>query len=183
VLVSVVARYVFVTPRMALTMPGASTPAGKLKLVGLLIDTIQAYVDQLSAGAPASGTDMLAAIAQVAALQAARPRFLDVQAAKADVNDLGSQALVSALVTAVQAAPATDAASLTAAIANVLDGDPPVAFSENRTPARELVVGKAGPASDDEIEAGAFRVITPSDGQSWSVALAMQPADVQVGGG
>jgi len=112
---------------MALIMPGASTPAGKLKLVGLLIDTIQAYIDQLPAGAPSSGADMLAAIAKVAALQAAKPRFLDVLAAKADVNDLGSQALVSALVTAVQAAPATDAASLTTAIANVLDGDPPVA--------------------------------------------------------
>jgi hypothetical protein len=183
VLASVVARYVFVTPRMALVMPGASTPAGKLKLVGLLIDTIQTYVDQLPAGAPASGTDMLAAIAQVAVLQAAKPRFLDVLAAKADVNDVGSQALVSALVTAVQAAPAADAASLTAAIANVLDGDPPVAFSENRTAARELIVGGSGSASDDEIEAGGFRVVTPSDGQSWSIALAMQPADIQVGGG
>jgi hypothetical protein len=180
VLASVVARYVFVTPRMALALSGASTPAGKLKLVGQLIAAVQGYVDQLPAGAPAVAADMLAAINKIAELNAARPRFLDVLAAKADVNDPGAQPLVAALVTAVQAAAATDTATLATAIGNVLDGDIPVAFSENRIPDRSLILGKSGPASDDEIAAGTFRVVTPADGQTWSIALQMLPADVQV---
>jgi hypothetical protein len=183
VLASVVARYVFMTPRMALTISGASTPAGKLKLINALIDAIQAYVDQLPAGAPAVAADMLAAINKIADLKAAKPRFVDVLAAKADVNDPGTAPLVAALVASVQAASATDTATLTTAIGNVLSSDVPVAFSENRVSDRSLIIGKSGPATDDEIEAGTFRIVTPADGQTWSIALDMRPTDVQVGGG
>lgn len=183
VLASVVARYVFMTPRMALTLSGPSTPAGKLKLVNALIAALQGYVDQLPAGTPAVAADMLAAINNLPDLKAAKPRFLDVLAAKGDVDDPGMQPLVAALVASVQAAATTDTAALTTAIANVLGGDVPVAFSENRIPDRSLIVGQSGAATDDEIEAGTFRVVTPADGQTWSIALAMSPSDVQVGGG
>ena len=123
-------------------------------------------------------------------LQAANPRFLDVLAAKSDINDPGSQPLVGALVSAVQAisvgktaAPTT--AALTTAIENVLSSEVPSLFSENRIPDRTLIVGKSGPATDDEIEAGTFQVVPPtgSGDNQWSIALAMQPSDVQVTGG
>ena len=182
VLAHVVARYVFVTPRMVLTLSGGSTPAGKLKLADQLIGAIQGYVDQLPAGSPANGADMLAAAAKVADVAAAKPRFLDCLAAKADVTDLGHKPLTAALVAAVQAAAPGDAAALTTAIDNVLDAGAPPAFSEARVADRSLVTGAAGPASDDEIEAGTFKVITPSDGQTWSVALDMRRTDVQIVG-
>ncbi len=184
VLASVVARYVFVTPRMALTLSDSSTPAGKLKLMNALIGALQAYVDGLQAGQPATGAAMLTAANAVPELKVAKPRFLDVLAARADIADPGSQPLVSALVAAVQAAGGTDTATLTAAIGNVLDSDVPPLFSENRIPDRSLIVGKSGPATDDEIEAGTFSVVAPSTGGAvWSIALDMSVTDVQVAGG
>ena len=128
---------------------------------------------------------MLAAIGAMPEVKAAQPRFLDVIAARGDINDPGVQPLVAALVAAVQAAPATDAAALGSAIGNVLTGDVPTAFSEARTPDRSLIAGQSGPASDDEIEAGKFRIVPPSPvgDAKWSIALDMQIADVLVSGG
>ena len=185
VLATVVARYVFVTPRMALTLTTSITPAGKRKLLDQLIGALQGYVDRLPAGDPATGAGMLAALDLVPELQATKPHFLDVLAARADINDPGSQPLVEALVTAVRAAPATDAATLSAAIGNVLASDVQPLFSENRTPDRSLIVGKSGPASDDEIEAGAFSIVPPppAGAERWSIALDMSVTDVQVSGG
>ena len=185
VLATVVARYVFVTPRTALTLTTSITPAGKLKLVGQLIDALQTYVDQLPAGDAATGAAMLAAINAVPELKAANPRFLDVLAARADINDPGTQPLVEALVAAVQVAPATDAATLTTAIGNVLSSDVQPLFSENRIPDRTLVVGKSGQATDDEIEAGTFSVVLPppQNGEKWSIALEMSASDLLVAGG
>lgn len=184
VLATVVARYVFITPRMALTLTTSITPAGKLKLVNQLIGALQGYVDQLPAGNPATGADMLAAINAVPELKAAKPRFVDILAARADINDPGSQPLVAALVAAVQAAPATDTATLTTAISNVLSSDIQPLFSENRVPDRTLIVGKSGQATDDEIEAGKFSIVPPTDGgEKWSIALDMSVADVQISGG
>ena len=186
VLMTVAARFVYVTPRIAVTLtPPLPPPAGILKLVGQLIDALQGYVDSLQAGDPAVGTDMLTAITNVPGLQGVNPRFLDVLAAKADINDPGSQPLVEALVAAVQAAPSNDAASLTTAIGNVLTSDITPLFGESRTPDRTLVTGKSGQATDDEIQAGAFKVVPPPpDGdQKWAIALDMSPSDVQVTGG
>jgi hypothetical protein len=179
-----VARYVFVTPRMGLTLTAPLTPAGKLKLVGQLIDALQAYVDTLQAGDPADAQKMLEAINKIPEIKSAKPRFLDVITARADINDPGPQPLVDALVAAVQAVPPTDAAALATAIKNALTSDVAPLFGEGRTPDRSLVVGKSGPATDAEIEAGAFQVVPPSDGNNkWSIALDMQPSDVQIAGG
>ena len=184
VLVTVAARFVFITPRVAITVSTPLPAAGKVKLVGQLIDALQVYVDALPAGAPADGKDMLTAIATVPELKAANPRFLDILAARADIKDPGSQPLVEALVAAVQAAPATDAASLSTAISNVLASDITPLFGETRTPDRSLITGQSGPATDDEIQAGAFKVVPPApDGdQKWAIALDMTPADVQISG-
>jgi hypothetical protein len=185
VLATVVARYVFVTPRMALTLTAPITPAGKLKLVDQLIGALQTYVDQLPAGDSATAPAMLAAINAVPELKAAKPRFLDLLAARADINDAGSQPLVEALVAAVQAAPAKDNATLSAAISNVLASDVQPLFSENRIPDRTLIVGASGQATDDEIEAGTFSIVLPpaDGGEKWSIALDMNATDVQVSGG
>ena len=184
ILATVVARYVFVTPRMAITLQGSVTPAGKQKLLALLIATLQAYFDGLEAGAPAVAQDMLKALGKVPELQAVQPRFLDVLAARADIADPGTAPLVAELVAAVQATVLIKSTDFATAIQNVLAADSASLFSETRAFDRSLVLGKSGPASDAEIEAGSFSVVPPSDGGSkWSVALDMQPTDVQVAGG
>jgi len=191
VLASVIARYVFVTPRIALTLAAPLTPEGKTKLVRQLTDALQAHFDTLQAGTATTGKDMLDAISSVPEINAAKPRFRDVITAKADIND-SSQPLVNALVEAVQALPPPlDATAVATAINNVLTSDVAPLFSESRTPDRRYVVGKSGPATDAEIEAGAFQVVpqlpgssAPADADSqWSLALDMQPSDVQVSGG
>jgi Baseplate J-like protein len=185
VLATVVARFVYITPRIAVTLSPSLPPSGTLKLVGQLIGALQGYVDSLPAGEPADGQAMLAAIATVPELKAANPRFLDILAARANIDNPGSQPLVDALVTAVQAAPGRDAASLTTAITNVVTSDIAPLFSEGRTADRGLITGKSGAATDDDIEAGTFKVVPPppADGQKWAIALDMNPSDVQISGG
>jgi hypothetical protein len=184
VLATVIARYVFVTPRIVLTLAAPITPAGKLKLVGQLIDGLQGYVDSLAAGDPADGAAMLAAAVKAhPELAAAKPRYADVIVSQSDVQHAGLQPLVDRLVGAVRAAP-SDAAAVAQAIGNVLSGDVPPNFTESRVPARGLVMGASGRASDDEIAAGKFTVVPPppEDGEKWSIALDMQLADVQIVG-
>jgi hypothetical protein len=187
VLATVVARYVFVTPRIALKLKTPLTPAGKLKLVGQLIDALQGYFDGLQAGAPAQSAAMLDAINAIPDIKAASPRFLDVLTAKADIDNPDSPPLVDALVAAVQSVPRqADANVLGTAIKNVLASDVAPLFSESRSPDRSVIVGNSGPATDAEIEAGTFSIVPPSEkdeNQKWSIALDMQPSDVQVAGG
>jgi hypothetical protein len=191
VLASVIARYVFVTPRIALTLAAKLTPEGKTKLVRQLIGALQAHFDSLQAGEATDGKKMLEAIGKVPEIKAAKPRFLDVITAPADVNT--SQPLVNALVEAVEALPSPRRpADVATAITNVLTSGVAPLFSENRTPDRRYVLGKSGkPAIDAEIEALTFQIVTqipdtpaPADDASkWSLALDMQPSDVQVSGG
>ncbi len=186
VLASVVARYVFVTPRIALKLTTPLTPAGKIKLVGQLIDALQAYFDGLPAGAPAESKAMLDAINKIPEVKAASPRFLDILTALADVNNPQSPPLVDALVAAVQSLPAVrTATALNDAIKNVLTSDVAPLFSESRTPDRSVIHGQSGQATDAEIEAGTFTIVPPpgNDDTKWSVALDMQPSDVQLAGG
>jgi hypothetical protein len=186
VLATVIARYVFITPRIVLKPVSPITPAGKLKLVGQLIDGLQGYVDGLAAGDPADAAAMLAAAVKAhPELAPANPRYADVLVSQSDVQHAGVQPVIDQLVSAVRAAPSFDAASIAQAIGNVLTGDVPPSFTESRVPARGLVVGASGRASDDEIAAGKFTIVPPppEGGEKWSIALDMQLADVQIIGG
>jgi hypothetical protein len=184
VLATVSARYVYVTPRLSLTLSAALTPAGKLKLVGQVIDALQAYFDALQPGGAASGADMLEAISTLPEVKSAKPRFLDVLAARANIDDPGSEPIVESLLDAIDAAPSTDRAAQALAIRNVLDEDVEQQIGETRVADRSVLVGAAGRASDDEIEAGTFTIQPPPpvDGDPWSLALSMQTADVQLAG-
>jgi len=188
ILAAVVARYVFITPRLALTLTTTLTPAGKLKLIGQIIDALQAYVDTLQPGDPADSASMLAAINAIPEVKAAKPRFLDILVSQAAVDDPGSQPLVNALVDAAQAA-GNDRTTLATGIANVLANATTSTFggTSESTPLRSLTKGPGGTAAatDEEIEAGTFTVTLPAPvgDDKWSIALDMQPSDVQLLGG
>ena len=111
VLATLLARYVFITPRITATItPGISAP-GKTQIGLDIVAALQAYVDGLTAGDPADGAAMLAAIRAVADVTTAT--IVDVPVARADLSDplaAGTrQPDRSLLVSTVSGGPATDA--------------------------------------------------------------------------
>jgi len=177
--VTLVARYVFMKLHLTVKIAAGLPAAGKDKLVQELIAALQQYVDGLSSGDPAKGQDLLKALATVK--DVGDPKIVEVQTSRSDLGASGpSNQLVDAIVSAVQAVPAADAAALRAAVLGALTGEAaPLAPSGGRVPDRSLVKGPTGaPATDAEIEAGTFQVVAVIDGQPWSVFLDMEPADI-----
>jgi hypothetical protein len=179
---TLVAKYVFFKPRMVITIASGLTAAGKVKVIGQAIDAMQAYVDGLSAGQPASGQDLLKAIAKVKEIGDPKSiRTADVLAWRADIGRPGAETLVDVLIDAVQSAPAGDVDALRAALTAVVTDDAPQPPSDRRVPDRSLVQGPGGQrATDQEIEAGTFQVSATVNGEDWTVVLDASPADFVV---
>lgn len=177
VLATVVARYVWFKPRVVVRVAPGLPPAGKDKLVAEVVAALQAVVDALGAGEPASGEALKAAIAEIDKVEDAA--FADVMSWQSDVVRPGPALLVDAIVAAADAA-AGDAGALRATLTRMLAEDAPPPPTEARIPDRSLVTGPSGaPATVDEIAAATFSVVTPPEG-TWWVALDLQPSDVVV---
>jgi uncharacterized phage protein gp47/JayE len=176
VLTTLVARYVFVKPRLIITVGGLN-PAGKAKLVEQIIAALQAYFDGLKAGEPAVGQQLIHAIvSQVPQVKGEKAiRFADVLVSRADVAKPGAETLVNALIKAVAATPAGDSAALRVAIEDVLSPN----FSEQKIPDRALLLGPTGKAATDlQIQSGQFQVSSIVDGAKWALVLDIEPADI-----
>jgi hypothetical protein len=65
VLTDLVTRYVFVKPRIAVTLSPGLPAAGTLKVLDLIVAALSDYFDFLAPGAPAKGADMIKAIKSV----------------------------------------------------------------------------------------------------------------------
>ena len=176
---TLVAKYVFFKPRMVLTIASGLTAAGKVKVIGQAIDALQAYVDGLSAGQPASGAELIKAVAKVKEIGDAKGvRTADVMAWRADIGTPGAETLVDVLMDAIQSAPADNAEALRAALTSVVTDSAPRPPSERRIPDRSLVQGAGGQrATDQEIEAGTYQVSAKVNGEDWTVVLDASPAD------
>ena len=182
VLATLVARYVFITPRIVATIkPGISAP-GKTQIAQDIVAALQAYVDGLTAGDAADGATMLSEIKKVDDVTGATIK--DVVVATADLSGADSDdALVDALVSAVASAPAGDAAALRSALSQAVDSAAAQAPSGRRTPNRALLLStdsaRAGQqATDADLEAGTFGVSATVAGDAWWIALDMAAADV-----
>lgn len=177
VLTTLVARYVFFTPRLAVAVAPGLTAQGKEKVAGKIIEAIQAYVDTLSSGTPAKGEELLKAARQD---DVADVRIADVVTWRSDLGHPGAASMADAVLAALAAAPAGDDEARRAAVQAALDRDVPVlAPTGRRVPDRGLVQGPSGArATDDEIEAGTFVVSATVDGQPWWVVLDMSDDDV-----
>lgn len=175
VLATLVARYVFITPRLTATItPGISAP-GKAQIAADVVAALQAVVDGLSAGEDADGAALLEAVGQVDDITDAT--IVDVVVARSDLSgDTGDGTLIDALLTAVATAPADGLrAALTAAVATSGSQAPTGA----RIPDRSLLVSPTGgSATDEEIEAGTFAVSATVAGEQWWIALDMAGTDV-----
>lgn len=175
VLATLVARYVFITPRIRATItPGISAP-GKAQIAADVVAALQAVVDGLTAGDDADGPTMLAAVKAVDDITDAT--IVDVVVARADLSGAtGDGMLIDALLTAVATAPAD---GLRAALTAAVEAAGSHAPSGARIPDRSLLVSPTGqPATDEEIEAGTFAVSATVDGQQWWIALDMAVTDV-----
>jgi hypothetical protein len=184
VLTTVVAKYVFFKPRMVVTVASGLSPAGKVKVMGEIIDAMRKYSDGLSAGQPASGAGLIKAI-NSNVKEAGDPssiRFVDVMAWRADIGNPGAQSFVDLLVQAIQLAPSGDPDALHAALTNVVSNAAPGPPSERRIPQRSLVQGPGGQqATDQEIEAGTFQISAMVNGEAWTIVLDAEPADILLG--
>lgn len=180
---TLVAKFVFFKPRLVVQPKRQLTGPGKVKLTGEVIEALQKYVDSLNAGAAALGADLLKALKDVKDLTQdgeKKPRIVDVTAWRSDIGQPGAESLVDALLNTVTTT-GTAEAPLRAAFTRVINDAPPLAPTSRRIPDRSLVQSsepdRAGqPASDTEIEAGKFKVVTP--GSDWTVVLDIEPADI-----
>lgn len=175
---TLVARYIFFKPRLVVAIKPGLTAAGKVKLVQEIIDSLQAYVDQLSSGDPADGKELLAAVTALKEVKSAK--IADVIAWYSDVGEAAAASLVEAIVQGIAAVPAGDANALRAAItAAVTDTQPALLPSSQRILDRSLVQGPSGsPATDEELESGDFKVVATRNGENWWVVLDIAPADI-----
>lgn len=178
VLTSLVARYVYATPRVVVRVAADLPGPGKAKVKEEMIAALRGYVDRLGSGEPAVGKAMLAALGEVPGIE--EPVIRDVVVFRADLDRPGPADLATILARALTADAGADPETVLAA---ALDEVPPVASLGRRVADRSLLQstaeGREGqPASDEEIEAGEFQVAATVGGEAWWVALDMEPADV-----
>lgn len=188
VLATLVARYIFFKPRVRARVAPGLTADGKLKLVNEIIQAMQKYVDTLSVGDPATGEELLKAITGVKEVGKKKDetKIVDVIAWRADVGQAGPEALVKSLVEAAVSTYAGPAVAeearkqaLMLALTNVFTASAPTVPTGRREPARDLVQGPTGQrATDAEIEAGTFKVVSVVGGEKWWVVLDVEPADI-----
>jgi hypothetical protein len=175
---TLVARYVYLTLRAKGTIPSGLSAAAHDKIVSDAIDALQTYVAGLASGAPAEGSELLAALKKVSDL--GDPAIVDAIPRSSDVTRPGLETLVDDLAAALTPPPADDTA-LRAALTGVLTAKAPTAPTAARIFDRSLVQGPAGQqATEAEIAAGTFKVTVPADGQTWWIVLDMSPTDVEL---
>jgi baseplate J-like protein len=178
---TVVAKYVFLKPRLVGTLQKVQTAAGSLKIVTQAIAAMQQYIDTLDAGSPALASELLAAINKNVP-ELSDPKsvtFVDALVSHTEVNQ-ATATQADLVVNAIQGIPSTDTVSLRTAIQQALQTDMPPAFNPNRVVDRTLVKTTGSPAAqatDQDIEAGQFQIVTPPDGV-WSIVLDASPADI-----
>jgi hypothetical protein len=164
---TLVGKYVFMKPRLRVTLGGDLTGDGQEKVLQEIVDAMQGYVDGLEAGQQADGGVLLAAVEEVEGVEGAV--FADVMTWRSDLGGPGADTLVDALLGAISASPPGDVAALELALSTVVNQTALPVPSAARIADRSLVTGS--------VEQGEFQV-TPPDG--WSVVLDAAPADIRV---
>ncbi|MEO1091399.1 MAG: baseplate J/gp47 family protein [Pseudomonadota bacterium] len=175
---TLIARYVFVTPRLAVTIAPGLTSAGKQKLAADVVAAADALIQPLSSGDPLLGEALLSAVKQVDDVDEAL--ILDVGVARSDISITKPETLVDAVTSFISAGTATEETRLRGDVEQLLFESRAGVPGGGRIPDRSLLLNAAGdaPATDIEIEAATFQVTATIDGDPWWIALSMTPADV-----
>lgn len=184
---TLVARYIFIQPRLAVTLisDGNLNDSGKAKVRDDVIAAIREAVEALTSGEAIAASAILEAIKavkEVAKDDSGQPQvqFLDVMTWQADVGRPDTADLTDALLVAVQSVDPTDTAAQRQAIDQVLLAEAPsLVPTSDRIPNRSLLQTlDRGPAQDGDIEAAQFQVVAEIDGQPWWIVLDMDPTDI-----
>jgi hypothetical protein len=177
VLATVAARYVYFRPRLRITVPAGTPPAGQLKAVAQVLAAMQGYVDTLAGGDDVVGSDLLDAVRAVAPDAAFADVVAWVSGVRGDPPAAVAERTVASLPTDLPGREALEAA-LAAALEESLPGAPTGA----RRPAREQVRNEAGTgqATPEEIAAARFRVSARVGEEDWWIFLDAGAADVQL---
>jgi hypothetical protein len=179
--VTIVARFVFVKPRIIAKIPTGTTAAGKAKFAAEIITVLQQSFEKLGAEKPAPGKDLISAIKSVKGVS--DPKIVDVRTSRADVGKPGTNALVDALVARLANVNPSDPNALRSAVEEVVDSETTELVPQGAAdPDRSLVQSAdasgrstGGRAKDGDIEAGKFVVVPPPQ---FSLILDMEPADI-----
>ncbi|PUB12422.1 baseplate J/gp47 family protein [Yoonia sediminilitoris] len=174
----VVARYVFVTPRLVVNIQSGLTSAGKQKLITEIIAAITAHVDPLTTGDPLVGSDLVAAIKEVAEVDDAK--IVDLHVFRTDATPVRPDTVTEALIGFLDADPPQEETALRAdldALLFGLDVGPPTG---NRIADRSLIVNaeNTGPATDTDLEEGTFQVLAEIDSEPAWIVADVTPADI-----
>ena len=175
---TLIARYVFVTPRLSVGITPGLTSAGKTKIAEDVIAAIDEMIRPLSSGDPLVGADLLAAIKAVDDVLDAT--ILDVAVARSDVSVAKAETLVDAVTGFILAGVPSEETKLRSEVEQLLFDSGAGVPGGRRIPDRSLILNAAGdaPATDVEIEAAEFQVDATVLGEPGWIALAMTPADV-----
>ena len=183
--VTLIAKYVFVKPRIVARIKADETAEGKLKVISQIIEALAKYVDALTRGQAAIGADMLKACQDLEDIKPFKDdlKFVDVITWKADIGSPAEQTLVDRLLVAIQTAPAGDADALRTTLSRVVTDTAPLTLpTGRRVPDRDLVRNAADTAraTDQDIEKGTFKVTATVDGEPWWIALDIEQADIML---
>ena len=174
---TLIARYVFFKPRLAVRIREGLTAQGKERVASDVIAAIQTYVDGLTSGEPAEGGAIVDAARKPDGV--VDVRVADVIAWRSDVARPGTAGLADAVMVALAAVPAADEAARRAAVEAALTQQPVLPPSGRRIPDRSLVQAEDGSrATDEQLEAAKFVIAATVGGEPWWVVLDMEPADV-----
>lgn len=177
---TVAGRFVFITPKVVAGIPSGLTGDGKTKIANQIIAALQAYIDGLSAGVPAVGTDMLDEIKKVPDVD--KPSIIAVRTLKSDVENADADPFITKLTEVVIDVNTADTEAVRNAVKSVVESGANVLVpSGRREPDRDLVKAVdnkgtiLGKATDGDIAAGNFVIVPP---EGFSFVLEMQTTDI-----
>jgi hypothetical protein len=179
VLATVTARFVYVRPRLKVTIPASTTPDGQLAIIAEVIAAMQGYADTLTRGGDLEGKQLLDAVKGVR--EAKDPVFAGVVVSLSDTEVAGPEAVAARTVAALPTSlPPRE--TLQSLLAAALKETLPAAPTGTRRPAPGQLRNADGSAAptEDETGKGEFRVLATVNGEPWWVALEMGVADVQL---
>lgn len=175
---TLVARYVFVTPRIVAQIKPGLTGAGKAKLVDQIIAAIGVHVEALGSGEALSGKPLVDAITAVEGVD--KTRIVDLHVFRTDAAPARPETVTKALLGFLAGDPPQEETALRADLDALLFGLGTGAPTGNRIADRSLIVNadSSGPASDADLEAAAFQVLALVDGEPGWIVADVTPGDI-----
>ncbi len=175
---TIVARYVFVTPRIVAQIKPGLTPDGRKKLINEIVAAISTSIRDLGSGAPLQGGTLIDDIKEVEDVTEAT--IVDLHVFRIDASPSKPATVTEALLNFLDNDPPNEATALRAELNSLLFGLNVEAPTDNRIPDRSLIVNAdgSGPATDTDLEEGTFQVLAEIGGEPAWIVADVTPPDI-----